>query len=203
VPRISEAEKTARRERVLEGARRCFAEHGYEGATVARLEAEIGLSRGAIFNWFGSKEDLFYELAVRDNDRLVGVYVDEGFDGIVRALLEEDAAWLAVYLEFGRRLRTDPEFRKRWKQRLPKEREEAARRRIEDAQAAGQLRDDVTADDLGRFFGVVLDGITVQRAFGFDPPETHLILRLVGDATREGRNQAGKTSTRSPRTRRK
>jgi AcrR family transcriptional regulator len=184
VPRISEAEKTARRERILAGARRCFAEHGYEGATVTRLEREIGLSRGAIFNWFPSKEELFYELSVRDNDRLVDVYMDEGFDGIVRALLEEDPAWLAVYLEFGRRLRTDPAFRKRWKQRLPKEREQAARQRIGDAQASGGLRDDVSADDLGRFFGVVLDGIMVQRALGFDPPETELILKLVGDGTR-------------------
>jgi TetR/AcrR family transcriptional regulator, transcriptional repressor of aconitase len=184
VPRLSEADKDARRERILEAARRCFAEHGYEGATVARLERESGLSRGAIFNWFDSKEELFFQLAVRDNDRLIGVYVDTGFDGIVRALVEEDPAWLAVYVEFGRRLRTDPQFRERWKKRTPKEREDAALRRIEEAQAAGELRDDVAPEELGRFFGVVLDGITVQRALGFDPPDTDLVLRLVGDATR-------------------
>ena len=84
----SEAEKTARRERILEGARRCFARYGYEGATVVRLEQEIGLSRGAIFNWFGSKEELFFELAARDNERLIGVYVEEGFEAIFDALLE-------------------------------------------------------------------------------------------------------------------
>ena len=38
--------------------------HGYEGATVARLEQEIGLSRGAIFNYFPSKDALFVELAI-------------------------------------------------------------------------------------------------------------------------------------------
>src|SRR5215211_9432461 len=52
MPRLTETEKETRRRRVLDGARRCFAHHGYEGATVVRLEAEIGLSRGAIFNWF-------------------------------------------------------------------------------------------------------------------------------------------------------
>jgi len=52
MPKISEERKTERREQILEGARRCFAEHGYEGATVVRLEREIGLSRGAIFNYF-------------------------------------------------------------------------------------------------------------------------------------------------------
>ena len=57
MPKISEERKAERREQILVGARRCFAEHGYEGATVALLEAEIGLSRGAIFNYFPSKED--------------------------------------------------------------------------------------------------------------------------------------------------
>jgi AcrR family transcriptional regulator len=49
MPKISEERRAERREQILAGARRCFAEHGYEGATVARLEEAIGL-RGAIFN---------------------------------------------------------------------------------------------------------------------------------------------------------
>ena len=48
---------------ILDGARRAFAEHGYEGATVAGLEREIGLSRGAIFSYFPTKLDLFVALA--------------------------------------------------------------------------------------------------------------------------------------------
>lgn len=44
-------------EEILEAARRCFARHGYEGATVRPLEQESGLSRGAIFNYFASKEE--------------------------------------------------------------------------------------------------------------------------------------------------
>jgi hypothetical protein len=57
MPKISEERRVERREQILEGARRCFAEHGYEGATVVKLEEEIGLSRGAIFNYFSSKDD--------------------------------------------------------------------------------------------------------------------------------------------------
>ena len=117
MPKISEAEKQQRMERILAGARRCFARHGYEGATVARLEQEIGLSRGAIFNWFPSKEELFVELARRDNERLLGLFAEEGFEALVRAMTEEDADWLAVYLEFGRRFRSDEAFRERWKER--------------------------------------------------------------------------------------
>src|SRR6186997_190798 len=86
VPKLSETEKEARRRRVLEGARRCFARYGYDGATVVRLEREIGLSRGAIFNWFPSKQDLFLALAAEDNARLHALFAEQGFDGLLKAV---------------------------------------------------------------------------------------------------------------------
>ena len=42
MPKVSEDHLAARRAQILDGARRCFAEHGYEGATVRRLEEAIG-----------------------------------------------------------------------------------------------------------------------------------------------------------------
>src|SRR3970282_2195031 len=98
MPKISEERRTERREQILAGARRCFAEHGYEGATVARLEREIGLSRGAIFNYFGSKEELFLELAFRDNARLVRLWVEKGWEATLREVVSADPDWVGVYL---------------------------------------------------------------------------------------------------------
>ena len=102
MPRISEERKTERREQILAGARRCFARHGYEGATVVRLEEETGLSRGAIFNYFGSKEELFLELAWRDNERLVRLWLEKGWEAALREIAAEDPEWLGVYLEIAR-----------------------------------------------------------------------------------------------------
>src|SRR3970282_567352 len=113
MPKISEERKTERREQILAGARRCFAEHGYEGATVVRLEKTTGLSRGAIFNYFGSKEELFVELAVRDSARMSDLWVNGGLEAVVREVVELDPAWLSVYLELFRRVRNDPDFRTR------------------------------------------------------------------------------------------
>ena len=56
MPRVSQVQLDARRRQILAGARACFARHGYEGATVRRLEDETGLSRGAIFHHFRDKE---------------------------------------------------------------------------------------------------------------------------------------------------
>ena len=184
MPKISETEKQQRMERILAGARRCFARHGYEGATVGRLEEEIGLSRGAIFNWFASKEELFVELARRDNERLLGLFAEEGFEALVRAMTEEDADWLAVYLEFGRRFRSDEAFRERWKERAAPDIRARVRTKLEEQQAAGAIRDDLTEEQIGRFLGLVLDGIVVQRGFGFEPPDPDVVVLLVEDAMR-------------------
>ena len=86
MPKISEKRRAERHKQILAGARRCFAAHGYEGATVIRLEQEIGLSRGAIFNYFGSKEDLFAELAAQDSERLSLVWANDGSLGYLQKL---------------------------------------------------------------------------------------------------------------------
>jgi len=178
VPKISEEAKAARRERILAGARRCFARHGYNGATVVRLEQEIGLSRGAIFNWFATKEDLFLELATRDNDRINTIWVERGLEDTVRAIVEEDPDWLGVYLDVVHRLRTDPSFRERWDQRMPKEQENEIVARMKQEQAAGHLRADLEPEQIGKFLGVLFDGLAVQRAAGYDPP-LEVLLQLV------------------------
>ena len=184
MPKLSDTEKEARRRRVLDGARHCFARYGYDGATVVRLEREIGLSRGAIFNWFPSKQELFLALAAEDNTRLHALFAEEGFDALLEGVTEHDPDWLAVYLEFGRLLKADPELRERWIAIAPPEARERSRGWIEDGQASGELRSDISADELGQFLGVVVDGIVAQRALGFDSPPSELVLRLVQDATR-------------------
>lgn len=194
MPKISAERKAERRSQILEGARRCFAEHGYEGATVARLEAETALSRGAIFNYFRSKEDLFVELAVEDSARLSEVWVNEGVEAVVRAVLELDPAWLSVYLELVRRVRTDPAFRRRIEERQ-EEVVPVNRARLEEAQRQGEFRDDLDSREIGAFVNLVLNGLALQRATGDEPPSVDLVVRLLGDAIggRARRDTRGRT----------
>ncbi len=56
MPKVSEDHLAARRSQILDGARQCFAQYGYDGATVRRLEETTGLSRGAIFHHFKDKD---------------------------------------------------------------------------------------------------------------------------------------------------
>ena len=53
----------AKRERLLEAARRCFAELGYTAATTAQIAADAEVSEGILFHHFGSKRELFASVA--------------------------------------------------------------------------------------------------------------------------------------------
>src|SRR3982751_4778182 len=77
MPRVSQDHLDARRRQILDGARSCFARHGYEGATVRRLEEATGLSRGAIFHHFRDKESLFLALAEDDALRMADVVAEQ------------------------------------------------------------------------------------------------------------------------------
>ena len=59
--RSPKAERT--RADLLTAARRVFAEKGYEGASVGDVAAAAGYTKGAVYANFGSKEELFLELA--------------------------------------------------------------------------------------------------------------------------------------------
>jgi len=116
VPRVSQDQLDARRQQILAGARTCFARHGYEGATVRRLEDEIGLSRGAIFHHFRDKESLFLAVAEDDAAAMVSTVAEHGLVQVMRDLLAraadpaaqpEAAGWLGTQLEVSRRLRTE------------------------------------------------------------------------------------------------
>jgi TetR/AcrR family transcriptional regulator, transcriptional repressor of aconitase len=183
VPKITEERRAERREQILVGARRAFAEYGYEGATVARLEKSVGLSRGAIFNYFPSKEDLFVELAVRDSARMSEVFAERGLEGVVREVVELDPDWLTVYLELFRRVRTDEAFRQKVEggQRAGVALE-ANRARIAEAQRNGEMRSDLEPKELGAFLNLVLNGLALVRASGETPPPSELVLSLLDDA---------------------
>jgi len=61
--RPNRAEKReANRTRILAAAREIFGRHGYQGATIEEIADQAGLSNGAIYYNFASKQELFLSL---------------------------------------------------------------------------------------------------------------------------------------------
>ena len=63
MPKVTQAYRDARRTQIAEAALRCFAAKGYRGTSMADIIAESGLSAGAIYGHYASKEELFFEAA--------------------------------------------------------------------------------------------------------------------------------------------
>jgi TetR/AcrR family transcriptional regulator, transcriptional repressor of aconitase len=199
VPRVSQDQLDARRREILAGARTCFARHGYEGATVRRLEDEIGLSRGAIFHHFRDKESLFLAVAEDDAAAMVATVAEHGLVQVMRDLLgrateqatdatgePEMAGWLGTQLEVSRRLRTDPEFAKRWAARSEAI-SAATRERLNRQREAGVLRAEVPVDVLAQFLELAYDGLVLHLATGRPADDLELVLDLVEETVRRPR----------------
>jgi AcrR family transcriptional regulator len=63
MPRVSEAHRERRREQILEAARRCFIRKGFHQSSMADVFAEAGLSAGAVYRYFRSKDEIITAIA--------------------------------------------------------------------------------------------------------------------------------------------
>jgi TetR/AcrR family transcriptional regulator, transcriptional repressor of aconitase len=180
VPKVTQEHLDARRQEILDGARRAFAEHGYEGATVAKLEEATGLSRGAIFHYFENKNDLFVELAMEMNLRFGDILMQEGVHGAFRAMARESPEWLAVLIETESRMRHDEDFVRRFEAKVA---DAGARipQWFEQQQAEGRLRKDVPSLEIARFTTSLLNGLALRVAGG-DPFDVEAMLQLLDSA---------------------
>ena len=101
----------AKRSRIVEAATQHFAEHGYHAARVGDIAIALGIAKGSIFQHFGSKDGLFFEVykkAVHSFSRYLNVPDDvriQGFFEILRYwlvrtehLVHEDWIPYRIYL---------------------------------------------------------------------------------------------------------
>lgn len=58
MPKISDEKRAARRLQILEAAWTCFQKQGLHATTMSDIIAASGLSAGAVYSYFSSKEDL-------------------------------------------------------------------------------------------------------------------------------------------------
>ena len=63
MPRVSEAHRERRREQILEAARRCFIRKGFHQSSMADVFVEAGLSAGAVYRYFRSKDEIITAIA--------------------------------------------------------------------------------------------------------------------------------------------
>jgi AcrR family transcriptional regulator len=126
IARLTRAERKAQtREALLDAGAEVFLRDGFHGASLDRVAAEAGFTKGAVYAHFTTKADLFLAILERRVDRRVLVQDTAGGDAdsyedlILQAaeqwgaVMREDRAWSLLLLEFWIFAARDPELRER------------------------------------------------------------------------------------------
>jgi AcrR family transcriptional regulator len=177
MPKVTQAHVDARRTQILDAAVACFARRGLIRTTIQDVIRESGLSAGAIYSYFGSKDDIIEAIANDRHARERRAIERAGHETDLRQALEQ----LARY--FFDALQDENERAQRrvgiqlWAEALMSERLAALVRSgideprkmlaaaIEKAQQARQVRSDIQPDALARMMIALFHGFLLQQAW--------------------------------------
>ena len=179
MPRVSDEYMTRRRGEILEAAKACFAREGFHATSMRHIYRECGLSAGAVYNHFASKEEIVRALGeerLREAQarREALELIEDPIEALrllaagtrAELVLEED---LLMDLQLaGEALRNEAiaeVSRQTFDATL-----ETVVGLLGRAQRAGHLDQSVDADALGRLVIGIFQGLVVQTAIG-TPPE--------------------------------
>ncbi|HVN00619.1 MAG TPA: TetR/AcrR family transcriptional regulator [Caulobacteraceae bacterium] len=178
MPKISQAQKDARRQQILAAAARCFSRDGFHATTTADIVRESGVSQGTLYLYFTTKDEIVAALA---DDRHQG-------DAFLNALAEAEhdpVQGLLLLIELYGRGLADPKRREArrvgvqgWGEALRSptilasvtQGQAAVRRAIvhlvERGQASGLVRADVVPEAAARTLIALFQGLVLQTTWG-------------------------------------
>ena len=183
------------RARLLDAARRVFAEQGYAGTRIGDIVREAGLSTGAVYSRFRSKNDLLREAVVRHAavDGALPAGAERVADVVERHAASFDAPLTlneAVRLEAHVAARREPEVARAIEEAQDRWRE-SVEPLLSQALIDGTIADGVDPESVLFFVRTMSLGLLLQRASGTKTPDAsswaELVHRLISSFGNETR----------------
>jgi TetR/AcrR family transcriptional regulator, repressor for uid operon len=189
VPRLTQPQQDERRTRILDAAELVFARKGFAGATMQEICREAGISPGALYLYFRSKEDLIAGIADRDRRMVMDDFEKAAkAENVLEALsqigeyylIERPAHQTQLFIEIGAEATRNPRVAA-----IFQSVDQAIRRTMEDtirtAQARGQIDSKTDPQAIADLLGALGDGLFWRRATdpGFDSHRTMQVIALV------------------------
>ena len=177
------ARNSGKRRRILEAAQELFGEVGFEAARMEEIARRAEVSKGTLYNFFDSKEDLLIcavEQAMQDGvrtvTRAVGVAPDTPGSELrarLRSLFVEVLPLVTggpnvLYQQVWSLAARDPVARERVFAHLRefyRAREAQFEATIREGAARGELRDDVDPGEVGQLLLAIFDGLVRRASF--------------------------------------
>jgi len=178
VPKISPAHEQQRRAQILAAAMTCFARQGYHATSMDDVVRESGLSVGAIYSYFPSKEDLFLALCddranqtlayLNDLFRRPGPMADktrEAVDYVFQLLSDEMLTLTRINLEFMSVAINSERLKERQERRCESVRQ-FLRWLLSEAQQQDEVRADVDVEAAAELMMALNEGIFLLSVVG-------------------------------------
>jgi len=198
MPKVVPEYKEQARERIIEYALKVFSERGYYRTRINDIAAELGVSKGAIYQYFDSKEQLLIEALKFHGEKRGQVlrrFLDSGsFKSLSMGeffdeMLELRLGSLALSVDLLRETDSNKELRKSFDQVLEGWGQGLVNL-IEESKSRGEIRADVDSFSLARGVLALRDGLYNQLMLGADKHEARktwtdimgLLMRVLLDA---------------------
>ena len=178
MPKISPAHEQQRRAQILAAAMTCFARQGYHATSMDDVVRESGLSVGAIYSYFPSKEDLFLALCddranqtlayLNDLFRRPGPMADktrEAVDYVFQLLSDEMLTLTRINLEFMSVAINSERLKERQERRCESVRQ-FLRWLLSEAQQQDEVRADVDVEAAAELMMALNEGIFLLSVVG-------------------------------------
>ena len=177
-PRVTEAHLEARRQQVLDAAFACFARQGFHQTTMQDICREAGLSPGAVYRYFGSKEEIIeascqecqqhymsmIEAAAQRGDSPVGL-LDELVSTTFAYLDQPEAhVWLRFNVQLWSEALRSPEIKESLSRAGIDPWKEALTQFIGGAQGVGEVNPELDPEAVARVLLSMWQGLIVQKA---------------------------------------
>lgn len=180
MPKVNDSYRDARRAQILDAAIICFARQGFHRATMYDIVEQSKLSPGAIYNYFGSKEDIIEAIAndrhKKERRRVLEARKEPDVARVVGRLRD---AFLGEFRNQRERLRRrvsiqlwaeaqrNPRIRKIVRRGVTQMRK-LLRGIIADAQRRGEISPELDPDALARFMISAFQGLALQMEWDND-----------------------------------
>ncbi|NRD80068.1 TetR/AcrR family transcriptional regulator [Bacillus sp. BRMEA1] len=176
MPKVSDEYKERKRQSVLESALKCFGEKGYHLTTMDDIVAYSKMSKGLIYNYFKSKEELYLSLMDERSNRALDD-LQKRFKQIPEAkdklrelfriyreavLAEEWRSFIRVHLEFWLYSSRQEQLRELMNNRYKHQFRDFLSEIIEEGKKAGEFKSDVQVEFVAGLFWAFIDGICLH-----------------------------------------
>lgn len=176
VPEYKEVAKT----KIVQAAREVFEKKGYHDATMDDIGREIGVSKGALYSYFKSKEDLLRELFLQSHhdlraiiDKVCEIHdLSQALDEVYVGITLRYKGNLHIHFEVVALASHDPKIRKIIAEDYQRDLD-TVRTFVEEKMKQGLMRTDVDAKTLAALFTALYLGALEKLVLGFPNQEVH------------------------------